>query len=136
MYESYSAVMGGILEHMGIEGFLADETLPDATDDLQSEAESWFVSGWWAAHRNQPVTVTELLPIATVDGSILLEYWGSVLPQGYLPKLGHFLRSIRDKTFNVPGTGTSPAAIVVVHRLSNDSVTRRARYELSVRGEQ
>jgi hypothetical protein len=132
MYESYAAVMGGILEHLGVGSYPTDEMLPEATEDLQSEAEGWFVSGWWAAYKSQPVPVTDLLPIAVGEGSILVEYWGSV-PNSGAAKLGQFLRGIRDKTFNVSASTTTPATIVVVRKLTNDPVTRRARYQLVVR---
>ena len=104
--------------------------LPEATEDVQSEAEGWFVSGWWAAYKSQPVQVTDLLPIAMGQGSIVIEYWGGV-PASGAAKLGHFLRGIRGKTFNVTAITTTPATIVVVRKLTNDSVTRRARYQLA-----
>ena len=78
MYESYAAVMGGILEHLDVGSYPANEMLPEATEDLQSEAESWFVSGWWAAYESQPVQVTDLLCIAIDEGSIVVEYRGGV----------------------------------------------------------
>jgi hypothetical protein len=106
--------------------------LPEATEDLQSEAEGWFVSGWWAAHGSQSVQVTDLLPIAISEGSIVVEYWGGV-PNSGAAKLGHFLRGVLGKTFNVPASHTMAAATVVVRRLPDDSVTRRARYQLVVR---
>ena len=107
--------------------------LPEATEDLQSEAESWFVSGWWAAYGNQPVQVTDLLSIAIGEGSIVVEYWGGVPLNSAAAKLGHFLRGILGKTFNVPASDTKAANTVVVRRLTNDPVTRRARYQLVVR---
>jgi putative DNA primase/helicase len=57
MYESYAAVMGGILEHLDAGSYPADEMLLEATEDMQSEAEGWFVSGWWAEYRSQSVQV-------------------------------------------------------------------------------
>lgn len=71
MYERYAAVMGGILEHLDVGSYPTDDMLPEATEDLQSEAESWFVSGWWSVHGNQSVQVTDLLPIAISEGSIV-----------------------------------------------------------------
>jgi hypothetical protein len=132
MYESYAAVMGGILEHLNIGSYPADTMVPEATEDLQSEAEGWFVSGWWTRYRSQSVQVTDLLSIAIDEGSILVEYWGG-MPHGEAAKLGQFIRRILDKTFDVPGINTTPAASVVVRRLTNDPVTRRARYQLVVR---
>ena len=133
MYESYAAVMGGILEHLDVGSYPTNEMLPEATEDLQSEAESWFVSGWWAVYGNQPVQVTDLVSVAIDEGSIVVEYWGGVLPNSAAAKLGHFLRGILGKTFNVPPSDTKAATTVVVRRLTNDPVTRRARYQLVVR---
>ena len=132
MYEHYSAVMGGILEHLDVGSYPADEMLPDATEDLQSEAESWFVSGWWAAHRDQPVQVANLLSVAIDEGSIVVEYWGG-MPHSGAAKLGHFLRGMLGKTFDVPASHAAAAATVAVRRLTNDPVSRRARYQLVVR---
>jgi hypothetical protein len=55
------------------------------------------------------------------------------MPHSPAAKLGQFLRGIFGKTFNVPASTTMPATIVVVRRLANDPVTRRARYQLVVR---
>jgi hypothetical protein len=47
--------------------------------------------------------------------------------------LGHFLRGMLGKTFNVPAADTNAAETVVLRKLTNDPVTRRARYQLVIR---
>ena len=97
MYESYAAVMGGILEHLDVGSYPTDDMLPEATEDLQSEAESWFVSGWWAVYGNQPVQVTDLLSIAIGEGSIVVEYWGGVPPKAEPRNWGIFFAGFSAK---------------------------------------
>ncbi|MBC8422882.1 bifunctional DNA primase/polymerase [bacterium] len=70
-YERWSRVVGGILEHAEIPGFLANvNELYEAADH---EGALWrtFVAAWWDQHRDQEVTSKELFEIAEgIDGLV------------------------------------------------------------------
>ena len=64
-FESWSVVVGGILECAGIKGFLGNiSELYDRADD---DGRRWrlFVETWWEKFADQEMKVAELLPIAT-----------------------------------------------------------------------
>ena len=70
-YERWSAVIGGILEHARVEGFLANvNELYEAAD---TEGALWraFVSAWWDTHHQEEVTTKDLFGIAeSIDGLV------------------------------------------------------------------
>src|SRR5207249_4023163 len=113
----------GILAHVGIEGFLGVDALVEAGEDLQSEAERWFITNWWSRYRRGVVGTTNLLEVVNQPGSPVLELWGlDARPESYDKRTGQLIRSIKDKTFTVPGTDTGgPGATVRVRRCDNDS---------------
>jgi hypothetical protein len=133
MFESYSQVLGGILAHVGVSGFL-DEEPAVAAEDLQTEAERWLIANWWSLYRGAPVVISNLLEIAKRVGSPVLELWGpEARPDTYDNRLGWFIRSIKDKTFNAPASPTGgPGAMVRVRRCDDDPVVRTTRYRLEV----
>jgi putative DNA primase/helicase len=64
MFESWSSVMGGILDTAGIPGFLGN--LAGIYEESDSEGAAWraFVEAWWSRQADRPVRTSELLPEA------------------------------------------------------------------------
>ena len=67
-FEGWCDVAGGILEIAGIPGFLGNRDALYAATDPQGETLRGFVASWWAGHRDAPVGVTNLFPIAESAG--------------------------------------------------------------------
>ena len=68
-YESWSFVIGGILEHAGIPGFLDNLLEFYERADLEGAAWREFVQRWWEEFKEQPVGTAELYPLAEeIDG--------------------------------------------------------------------
>jgi len=68
-YESWSFVIGGILEHAGIPGFLGNLLEFYERADLEGAAWREFVQRWWEEFQDQPVGTAELYPLAEeIDG--------------------------------------------------------------------
>jgi hypothetical protein len=67
-YEQWSAVMGGILENAGIEGFL--DNLEEFYEVADVEGACWeeFVGRWWEAYEAKAVSVADLVEIAQETG--------------------------------------------------------------------
>jgi len=63
-YESWSTVIGGILAHAGVPGFL--ENLDELYERADSEGTVWrrFVEAWWEAHHDSTVGVADLYNLA------------------------------------------------------------------------
>jgi len=70
-YERWSEVVGGILQHAGIDGFLANANeLYEAAD---TEGGLWrtFVATWWDQHGTAEVTSADLFELAeSIDGLV------------------------------------------------------------------
>ena len=92
-YERWAAVMGGILEVNGIEGFLGNlDTFYEASD---AERSSWglFVDTWWERFAEETVRVGQLLLLALEAGIEL----NSDNERGQRVSLGMQLNQHRDQ---------------------------------------
>lgn len=97
-FESWAAVVGGILEHAGVRGFLEDtEKLYEAAD---REGNEWraLITAWHARFGSEPVGSQELVAVA-LDRELLTEIIGdkSLLPKA--SRLGRALHAMRDRQF-------------------------------------
>ena len=64
MFESWREVMGGILAHAGIKGFLGNLSELYEEADLEGAAYRAFVGEWWRERSDKEVGVKDLLDIA------------------------------------------------------------------------
>src|SRR5699024_6081364 len=64
-YDDWAHIHAGILETIGVPGFLANRR--DAETIAVSDDMAWqaFTAAWWAQYGDQPVSTAELYPIAT-----------------------------------------------------------------------
>jgi putative DNA primase/helicase len=63
-FESWSHVMGGILENAGVDGFLGNIIEHRAKGDRETVAFSGFVDSWAQVFRDQRVPASKLVPLA------------------------------------------------------------------------
>ena len=63
-FEQWSDVIGGILEAVGIPGFLDNQNLLYEAADFEGAAFKLFVDEWWDEFQDQNVSVSELFPVA------------------------------------------------------------------------
>jgi hypothetical protein len=68
-FEAWSRVIGGILEHIGMEGFLGNLSEFYEVADTEGAALRSFIDAWWDEHGRDRVGVAELFQIAVrVEG--------------------------------------------------------------------
>lgn len=68
-YEHWAAVLGGILDAIGIPGFLANRAEFYEAADLEGQIWRRFVADWWERFRDQEVGTGDLFPLAeAIDG--------------------------------------------------------------------
>jgi len=68
-YEHWAAVLGGILDVIGISGFLDNRAEFYEAADLEGQTWRRFVADWWEQFQNQEVGTGELFPLAeAIDG--------------------------------------------------------------------
>lgn len=96
-FESWSEVMGGILSHAGIKGFL--ENLEDFYEQDNSEDGAFqsFVDAWWQKHQDKPVGVAELFEICQGPNNPL--DLGEEGDRSQRTKLGRLMVGLRDRQF-------------------------------------
>ena len=93
-YERWSHVLGGILEHVGIVGFLANQSDFYELADLEAGAWRAFVEAWWEKHQRNEVGTAELFSLAVeLDGFDL----GSGNERAQKTRFGRLLSAQRDR---------------------------------------
>jgi putative DNA primase/helicase len=63
-YEAWSRVIGGVLSHAGIAGFLGNLNEFYASANAENAAWRSLVAVWWDRYKDTPMTTAELLPLA------------------------------------------------------------------------
>jgi len=85
-YEEWARVMGGILDYIGVQGFLGNLS---SNDEVNSAEAEWrgFVNFWWACFRDKEVTIRELYEL-TMEGDVLSGVMGDGKDMSQRTKLG------------------------------------------------
>jgi hypothetical protein len=124
-YEAYAQVLGGVLGHAGIPGFLAN--LSDFYERADREGEGWrtLIAAWWTSHGDADVGTNEVFKlIEEGEHDISLGHGND---QSKKTRLGVLLRQARDRRYVVPQEG-KPLEV----RLEHVGQKRRAaRYRLA-----
>jgi hypothetical protein len=97
-FESWAAIVGGILANAGISGFLGNaEELYEAAD---IEGNEWreFVAAWWETHQDHWVAAKDLLELA-LERDLLGSVIGDKSLRSQQIRLGLALAAARDRQF-------------------------------------
>jgi bifunctional DNA primase/polymerase-like protein len=115
-YETWSAVIGGILAAAGGKSFLANmnEMVDLAEEEDESEYQA-FIEAWWRRHGETPLAAIELVDIAEENGLLGSIQSGS---KARAISVGKRLSSIRGRIFPVPSGN-----VCVAHRQKSHNVT-------------
>ena len=97
MFESWSNVIGGILNHAGVPGFLANRQAFLEEDVSESAAWRFFLRRWWETFGSRGVSVQDLYTIVSREG-IPLELTGRD-EHAQRTSLGMRLRQQRDRHY-------------------------------------
>lgn len=93
-FEVWTHTIGGILEHAGISGFLANSDEFYEQADIETAVWRAFVEMWWEKHQSTVVGAKELFPIASETDGLDL---GNGNEKSQQTKLGTKLRAQRDR---------------------------------------
>lgn len=94
-FESWSGVIGGVLETAGIDGFLSNPR--KASADREGAEVKAFIADWWAKFEHR-----ETLESAAYEHAVSME--SSVItgfPEGRRAKFGEMLDGLRGRTFDL-----------------------------------
>lgn len=98
-YESWSKVLGGIIEFIGVGGFL--ENIKEFKDSLDSELQiiKELLKSWWEQFGSKPMTASE---IQEHFGSLEVgQLWDAPTVKGQVTKTGKFLTNNKDRVFDL-----------------------------------
>lgn len=97
-FEAWSRVVGGMVGHFGLPGFLGDtDAFYEAADPETGEWKA-FIAAWRERFRLGPVSAGQLLELAATQGLIPFAIAGNS-PQAQRVKLGKSLSAIRGRRF-------------------------------------
>lgn len=97
-YGAYSRVVGGILAHAGVTGFLGDRAALKASADPEGEEWRAYVEAWAERHRDEIVSASQLRALAN-DAGMLLEVLGDYGDKSQLIRLGRALERVRERVY-------------------------------------
>lgn len=118
-FESWAAILGGILAHAGVAGFLEGrERLHDQAD---RETTDWaaLTAAWWNQHEQLAVTAKDVLGVMR-DHGLLLDHWAGRTDLSAQQRVGRALGKYRDRVFGHHQ----------IKYAGPDSITRNASYRL------
>ena len=96
-FESWSEVIGGILENAGIRGFLSNLSAFYEASDIEGETLRRFVSLWWETHSGKEIGISDLWKIVDANGIEINLGQGNERSQK--TRLGILLVKLRDRQF-------------------------------------
>ncbi len=101
MFEGWSHVIGGILKHAGLTGFLGNlqEVYDEA--DVEGDAVHWFLSEWNRQHGSIPVRITDTALWALRDGSPMLELMA--VERGRSERYAKWVRRLQRRVVEIDG---------------------------------
>lgn len=95
-FEAWSRTMGGILDCVGVPGFL--ENAKDVYDESDTESAEWseFVRCWWAVHESEPAAAKILVELAKRH-ELLTTIRGDRGPSSQSIRFGKALKRMRGR---------------------------------------
>ncbi|MGD0336197.1 MAG: hypothetical protein ABSB18_03770 [Candidatus Omnitrophota bacterium] len=127
-FESWAAVIGGVLECAGIEGFL--ENALDFYDDVQTEQEQKkvFVAAWYTMYKEIDVKAGDLLNITGVYDAIFGSGESST-DRSTKTRLGFFIKKLKDQVFQLE---FEKERVTVMVRKSKRKIENASAWKLEV----
>jgi hypothetical protein len=123
-FERWARVMGGVLAHAGINGFL--EGREALHTDADPETEDWkaLYEHWWMVYQEGSITAKGVLGLAK-QHRLLLWLWAGQNELAAQQRLGHALRGMRGRVLGR----------YCLRSAGRDSATKNAAYRLEIRGD-
>jgi len=98
-FEHWANVVGGILEEVGINGFLGNTAELYEAADVEGQEWREFIPVWWEEHGKAAISAGTLLHLAQ-DRDMLLSILGSKSERSQAIRLGKALKAIRNRRYD------------------------------------
>lgn len=118
-FEGWAPVIGGILESIGLTGFLANRAGLRSSADHETQEWVGFCDAWDEAFGDTPVTAGRLFGLLR-ERDLLLDLWAGRSKLSGQQRLGHALAQRRDRVFGG----------YVIREAGRDSATHSIVYQL------
>ena len=92
-YEEWASILGGIVDYVGVPGFLGNLAVTRSRTDTSSAVIGSFIWSWWEKFGQNPVATNQLVELVPPD---LLAPAGNIAM-----KLGHLLSKLCDQRFGI-----------------------------------
>ena len=127
-FESWAAVIGGILECAGVEGFL--ENTLEFYDDVQTEQEQKkvFVAAWFKKYGERDIRAGDLFQIFEIH-DVVPNSSESTADRSTKTRIGFFIKKLKDQVFQLE---FSTALVTVVVRKSKRKIENTTAWKLEV----
>jgi hypothetical protein len=123
-FERWARVMGGILAHAGIDGFLEGREALHADADTETEDWKALYEHWWTAYLGHPITAKDVLSLVK-QHNLLLWLWAGRKELAAQQRLGHALQGMRGRVLGR----------YCLRSAGRNSATKNAAYRLEPRGD-
>lgn len=97
-FEAWSGMIGGMVDHLELPGFLGDADEFYATADSETGEWAAFVDVWWSRHRGNPARAGELLELAEANDLVAFARTGTS-ETARKTKFGRALNGLRNRKF-------------------------------------
>lgn len=97
-FEAWARVMGGMVRHLGLEGFLEDTDEFYEAADPESGEWAGFIATWWEAYQGVSVTAKDLLELAKHHDLVGFAF-SARSESGERIRFGKQLAQLRDRRF-------------------------------------
>ena len=99
--EAFSKVMGGILKHAGVDGFMTNMDFQKDTGDSEAEMVRELIQTWWNEKADGNVKVTEIVALASAADLSIEDKWFDHNEKTRVSKAGKLMRKILERHFSV-----------------------------------
>lgn len=132
-FESWAQTIGGILEAIGVEGFLINHKILKLRSDNETNEWGGFVSTWWNKFSAEPLGVAELFNLCEAN-DLLNQVRGSNSERSQRIKLGRALSTQLDRTFETEIS--NEPTLLRLERVGTHRYTKTKLYRLQVQKNQ
>ena len=100
MFESWSRVMGGILQVAGVPGFLSNLSDFYESTDTEGEMVRSFLATWWEQYQDKELGVADLYRLCSSEDGRNLDL-GDGTERSQKTRLGKLLGDLRDRHYQL-----------------------------------
>jgi hypothetical protein len=125
-FESFSLVMGGILDNAGVPGFMSDMNFQREGMDSETQQIKSLASAWYVMHGTSSITGKQIVALTHNQELEISDLWGDGSERSQSTRAGKFAKTQLDRYFDVEDERGTETRVQLVAGLS------RGTYRLKV----